>query len=224
MNALTLTPGALTLKQLRNVWRHPTPLALDEKAHEAINQSVACVEAIVAEDRTAYGINTGFGLLAQTRIATHDLENLQRSLVLSHAAGVGAPLDDSMVRLMMVLKINSLARGFSGIRLSVIQALIALVNAQVYPWIPSKGSVGASGDLAPLAHMSLLLLGEGNRLQSCLFQCVFGGQPFALPAGFTLAAKEGLALLNGTQASTAFALRGLFEAEDLFASAVVCGA
>ena len=162
MNALTLTPGALTLKQLRGVWRHPTPLALDENAYQAINQSVACVEAIVAEDRTAYGINTGFGLLAQTRIATHDLENLQRSLVLSHAAGVGAPLDDNMVRLMMVLKINSLARGFSGIRLSVIQALIALVNAQVYPWIPSKGSVGASGDLAPLAHMSLLLLGEGK--------------------------------------------------------------
>ena len=96
MNALTLTPGSLSLKQLRHVWRQPVTLALDESAHRAINDSVACVEAIVAEGRTAYGINTGFGLLAQTRIATHDLENLQRSLVLSHAAGVGQPLDDEI--------------------------------------------------------------------------------------------------------------------------------
>nr|VXZ86937.1 Histidine ammonia-lyase [Klebsiella pneumoniae] len=123
---------------------------------------MACVNAILAEGRTAYGINTGFGLLAQTRISTEDLENLQRSLVLSHAAGVGEPLDDDLARLIMVLKINSLSRGFSGIRLSVIQALIGSVNAGVTPWIPAKGSVGASGDLAPLAHMSLTLLGEGK--------------------------------------------------------------
>ncbi|HDR2625781.1 histidine ammonia-lyase [Enterobacter cancerogenus] len=224
MNALTLTPGSLTLKQLRHVWRQPVTLSLDENAHAAINDSVACVEAIVAEGRTAYGINTGFGLLAQTRIATHDLENLQRSLVLSHAAGVGQPLDVNIVRLMMVLKINSLARGFSGIRLSVIQALMALVNANVYPWIPAKGSVGASGDLAPLAHMSLLLLGEGKaRWQGEWLPAKEALQKAGLTP-ITLAAKEGLALLNGTQASTAFALRGLFEAEDLFASAVVCGA
>ncbi len=224
MNALTLIPGSLTLAQLRQVWQQPLQLTLDESAHQAINDSVACVEAIVAEGRTAYGINTGFGLLAQTRIATHDLENLQRSLVLSHAAGVGEPLDDNIVRLMMVLKINSLARGFSGIRLSVIQALIALVNAGVYPWIPAKGSVGASGDLAPLAHMSLTLLGEGKaRYRGEWLPAVTALQKAGL-APVTLAAKEGLALLNGTQASTAFALRGLFEAEDLFASAVVCGA
>jgi histidine ammonia-lyase len=129
MNAFTLNPGTLTLAQLRQLWRNPAQLTLSDAAFGAINDSVACVEAIVAEGRTAYGINTGFGLLAQTRIATHDLENLQRSLVLSHAAGVGDPLDDEIVRLMMVLKINSLARGFSGIRLSVIQALIGLVNA-----------------------------------------------------------------------------------------------
>lgn len=224
MNALTLTPGSLTLKQLRNVWRQPVTLSLDESAHAAINDSVACVEAIVAEGRTAYGINTGFGLLAQTRIATHDLENLQRSLVLSHAAGVGQPLDDEIVRLMMVLKINSLARGFSGIRLSVIQALMALVNAEVYPWIPAKGSVGASGDLAPLAHMSLLLLGEGKARWQGEWLPAKEALAKAGLTPVTLAAKEGLALLNGTQASTAFALRGLFEAEDLFASAVVCGA
>jgi histidine ammonia-lyase len=224
MNALTLSPGSLTLTQLRSVWRHPVTLSLDESAHAAINDSVACVEAMVAEGRTAYGINTGFGLLAQTRIATHDLENLQRSLVLSHAAGVGQPLDDEIVRLMMVLKINSLARGFSGIRLRVIQALMALVNAQVCPWIPTKGSVGASGDLAPLAHMSLLLLGEGQARWQGEWLPAKEALKKAGLAPITLAAKEGLALLNGTQASTAFALRGLFEAEDLFASAVVCGA
>ncbi|MCE1848600.1 aromatic amino acid lyase, partial [Enterobacter hormaechei] len=118
--------------------------------------------AILAENRTAYGINTGFGLLASTRIEEDNLEKLQRSLVVSHAAGVGKALDDNMTRLIMVLKINSLSRGYSGIRLAVIQALIALVNAEIYPHIPCKGSVGASGDLAPLAHMSLLLLGEGQ--------------------------------------------------------------
>lgn len=224
MNAFTLNPGTLTLAQLRQIWRNPLQLTLSDAAFTAINDSVACVEAIVAEGRTAYGINTGFGLLAQTRIATHDLENLQRSLVLSHAAGVGEPLDDDIVRLMMVLKINSLSRGYSGIRLSVIQALIGLVNAGVYPWIPAKGSVGASGDLAPLAHMSLTLLGEGKaRYQGEWLPAREALQKAGL-APVTLAAKEGLALLNGTQASTAFALRGLFEAEDLFASAVVCGA
>lgn len=225
MKSLTLIPGQLSLSQLRDIYSHPVNITLDSGAFAAIDESVACVNAILAEGRTAYGINTGFGLLAQTRISTEDLENLQRSLVLSHAAGVGEPLDDDLARLIMVLKINSLSRGFSGIRLSVIQALIGLVNAGVTPWIPAKGSVGASGDLAPLAHMSLTLLGEGKAR-------VRGGE--WLPATealrqvglepITLAAKEGLALLNGTQASTAFALRGLFEAEDLFASAVVCGA
>ncbi len=224
MNTMTLTPGQLSLSQLYDVWRHPVQLRLDANAIDGINASVACVNDIVAEGRTAYGINTGFGLLAQTRIADEDLQNLQRSLVLSHAAGVGDPLDDAMVRLIMVLKINSLARGFSGIRLSVIEALIALVNAGVYPLILAKGSVGASGDLAPLAHLSLTLLGEGKArwqgewlpAQTALKKA--GLEPVAL------AAKEGLALLNGTQASTAFALRGLFEAQELFASAVVCGA
>lgn len=221
---LTLNPGTLTLAQLREIYSHPVCITLDERAIPAIDNSVRSVNTILAEGRTAYGINTGFGLLAQTRIPAEDLENLQRSLVLSHAAGIGAPLDDSLVRLMMVLKINSLARGFSGIRLSVIQALIALVNAQVYPLIPAKGSVGASGDLAPLAHMSLTLLGEGQaRYQGEWLPSAEALKKAGLEP-LTLAAKEGLALLNGTQTSTAFALRGLFEAEDLFTSAVVCGA
>jgi histidine ammonia-lyase len=224
MNNLCLTPGTLTLKQLRELYQQPVKLELDASADAAINVSVACVEQIIAEGRTAYGINTGFGLLASTRIAPADLEKLQRSLVLSHAAGVGEALDDAMVRLIMLLKVNSLARGFSGIRRKVIDALITLINAEVYPHIPLKGSVGASGDLAPLAHMSLVLLGESKARYKGLWLpakealAVAGLQPL------TLAAKEGLALLNGTQVSTAYALRGLFEGEDLFAAATVCGA
>lgn len=224
MTKLTIHPGKMTLEELRVVFQQPVTVSLDKKAHGAIEKSVATVNKIIAEDRTAYGINTGFGLLANTRIATKDLQSLQRSIVMSHAAGVGEPLDDELVRLIMVLKINSLARGFSGIRLEVINALIALVNAQVYPFIPAKGSVGASGDLAPLAHMSLILLGEGK----ARFQGKWISAKKALEkAGLSplkLEAKEGLALLNGTQTSTAFALKGLFEAEKLLLSGIVCGA
>ncbi|WP_287787662.1 MULTISPECIES: histidine ammonia-lyase [Atlantibacter] len=224
MRTLKLTPGQLSLADLRQIYSAPVKLELDEGAFDDINRSVQCVNDILAEGRTAYGINTGFGLLASTRIASEDLENLQRSLVLSHAAGVGDALDDALVRLIMVLKINSLARGYSGIRLEVIQALQALVNAEVWPRIPAKGSVGASGDLAPLAHMSLTLLGEGQaRYQGEWLPAVDALAKAGLTP-ITLAAKEGLALLNGTQASTAFTLRGLFEAEDLFASAVISGA
>ena len=223
MNTLILKPGTLNLAQLRQAYQQPLRVELDPAAYAAIDASVACVESILAEGRTAYGINTGFGLLASTRIAPADLEKLQRSLVLSHAAGVGEALDDDLVRLIMLLKVNSLARGFSAIRRQVIEALIALINAEVYPHIPLKGSVGASGDLAPLAHMSLVLIGEskaryqGHWLPAREALAVAGLEPM------TLAAKEGLALLNGTQVSTAYALRGLFEGEDLFAAATVCG-
>jgi len=223
MNTLTLKPGALDLTQLRQAYQQPLRVELDPAAYPAIDASVACVENILAEGRTAYGINTGFGLLASTRIAPADLEKLQRSLVLSHAAGVGEALDDDLVRLILLLKVNSLARGFSAIRRQVIEALIGLINAEVYPHIPLKGSVGASGDLAPLAHLSLVLIGEskaryrGQWLPAREALAVAGLEPI------TLAAKEGLALLNGTQVSTAYALRGLFEGEDLFAAATVCG-
>ena len=223
MNTLNILPGRLTLAQLRQVHQGPVTVTLDECAAQSIEASVACVEQILAEGRTAYGINTGFGLLAQTRIATEDLENLQRSLVLSHAAGVGQPISDDLVRLIMVLKVNSLARGFSGIRRVVIDALIALINAEVYPHIPLKGSVGASGDLAPLAHMSLVLLGEGKARYRGEWLPANEALAKAGLKPLTLAAKEGLALLNGTQVSTAYALRGLFEAEDLFAGAITCG-
>jgi len=224
MKSFTLQPGHLTLAQLREIHRQPVTLVLTESAAAAIDASVGCVEHILAEGRTAYGINTGFGLLASTRIAPHDLEKLQRSLVLSHAAGIGEPLDDALVRLILWLKVNSLARGFSGIRRQVIDALVALINAEVYPHIPLKGSVGASGDLAPLAHLSLVLLGEGKARHRGQWLPASEALAVAGLAPLTLAAKEGLALLNGTQVSTALALRGLFEAENLMAAGLVAGA
>ncbi|MCP2039975.1 histidine ammonia-lyase [Neisseria sp. HSC-16F19] len=220
---LTIQPGQLSLAQLRRVYQQPCRLQLADSAADAVERSVACVNRIVEENRTVYGINTGFGLLASTRIARDDLEKLQRAIVLSHAAGVGEALEDATVRLIMVLKINSLARGFSGVRRVVLDHLMALVNAEVYPHIPLKGSVGASGDLAPLAHMSLLLLGEGKARHNGQWLSAEEALAKAGIPAIELAAKEGLALLNGTQVSTAFALRGLFEAEDLYAAASVTG-
>ena len=220
----TITPGALGLQDLRRINLNPIQVNLDPACFERVDAAAAVVAEVISQGHTVYGINTGFGLLANTRIKPEELETLQRSIVLSHAAGIGNFMDANTVRLLMVLKINSLARGYSGIRLSVIQNLIALVNAQVYPAIPKKGSVGASGDLAPLAHMSAVLLGEGEAL--------FEGQ--RIPAtqalelaglhAITLAPKEGLALLNGTQASTAFALQGLFAAENALKAATIIGA
>ena len=224
MFELTIQPGKLSLHDLRQISRQKVALSLDESALSGIHASTQVVDDVIAENRTVYGINTGFGLQANTRIAPEDLDELQRSIVLSHAAGIGELMSDNTVKLIMALKVNSLARGFSGIRLKVIEALITLINKEVYPCIPQKGSVGASGDLAPLAHMSTILLGEGKARYRG--EIISGGAALSI-AGLepiALAPKEGLALLNGTQASTAFALEGLFHAEDLFASAVTCGA
>ncbi|OOE34261.1 histidine ammonia-lyase [Salinivibrio kushneri] len=224
MYTLTLQPGELTLDQLRQVSREPVQLAFADGIEATMKTSTDTVTNVLEQGRVVYGINTGFGLLANTRIELDDLETLQRSIVLSHAAGIGEFMDDATVRLMMVLKIASLARGYSGIRFEVVKALAELVNREVYPCIPKKGSVGASGDLAPLAHMSTVLLGEG---QARYKGEVISGEAALKIAGLspiTLGPKEGLALLNGTQASTAFALEGLFEAEDLYAAATVCGA
>ncbi|MBK9607141.1 MAG: histidine ammonia-lyase [Betaproteobacteria bacterium] len=261
---LTLHPGRVALAEMRVVVRGPVRVALDPACAVAIAKAAATVQRIVAAGKPAYGINTGFGKLAQTHIPEDQLEALQRNLVLSHSAGVGAPLPDHVVRLVLVLKIASLARGHSGVRPLIVDALIALVNAEVYPVIPSKGSVGASGDLAPLAHLSAVLLGLGEasvpesawspEASDELSAHIPAPAPLspehatapspaarsrdasarrtvpaaaALPlAGLqplTLAAKEGLALLNGTQVSTALALCGLFAAEDVFAAGVVAG-
>lgn len=221
---LTLTPGQLTLENLRRVWREPVELALSPKCHAKIDAAAATVARVLAEGRVVYGINTGFGLLASQRISPDELGLLQRSLVLSHAAGVGEPMNESTVRLLMTLKINSLSLGHSGIRRELIEALIRLLNHEVYPCIPRKGSCGASGDLAPLAHMCLPLLGDGEVFHH---GCRMSGAEGLKIAGLTpmeLGPKEGLALLNGTQASTALALEGLFLAEDLYAAATVAGA
>ena len=223
MFELELNPGQLSLQALRRVSRERVKISLAEAAKPKIEKANRAIHKIIAEGRVVYGVNTGFGLLANKRIANEDLEDLQKRLVLSHSAGVGKYLSDNTVRLMMVLKINSLALGYSGIRLKVIKALIELVNNELYPCVPEKGSVGASGDLAPLAHMAATLLGygyvsyKGEIIEAKRGLELLGLEPIQLQA------KEGLALLNGTQLSTAFALEGLFLAEDLFAAAIITG-
>jgi histidine ammonia-lyase len=179
---------------------------------------------VIADNRTVYGINTGFGLLANTRIETSELALLQRRIVLSHAAGIGRFMPQEVVRLLLLLKINSLSRGYSGIRLKVIEALMVLYNKEIYPAIPEKGSVGASGDLAPLAHMSVVLLGEGEVIYRGTRISAAQGLKIAGLQKLCLAPKEGLALLNGTQASTALALKGLFCAENALYSGIAIGA
>jgi histidine ammonia-lyase len=219
-----LVPGQLRLAELRSLTQSGRQVTLDSAAHAAIDASAAAVQAILDKHQVAYGINTGFGSLAHTRIPEDQVAELQRRLVLSHAAGTGPAFSDDIVRIILILKINALARGFSGIRRSVIEALLKLLNAEVYPQILSKGSVGASGDLAPLAHLSAVLMGvgtvrhEGRVLTAAEGLAIAGLQPV------TLAAKEGLALLNGTQVSTALAAAGLFAAEDAFLAALVAGA
>jgi histidine ammonia-lyase len=180
-------------------------------------------QRLAAADAPAYGINTGFGLLAQTRIAPAERTRLQRNIILSHASGVGPPLDAAIVRLTLVLKLSSLLQGFSGVSLELIRFLERLINAGLLPQVPAQGSVGASGDLAPLAHLSLALLGLGeiHRQGEVLPAAEALAQVGLAP--LTLGPKEGLALINGTQVSTAIALAGLFELERVFAAAVVSG-
>ncbi|GAA0859522.1 histidine ammonia-lyase [Aliiglaciecola litoralis] len=224
MKTLTIEPGKLSIDDLRCITRQHVPIALSKDAELAINAAADTVQNVLNQGRTVYGINTGFGLLANTKIKTEELETLQRSIVLSHAAGTGDFMPEDTVRLLLVLKINSLARGYSGIRLSVIEALITLYNAQVYPAIPEKGSVGASGDLAPLAHMSAVLLGEGEAFYQDQRISAKEALAIAKLEPISLAPKEGLALLNGTQASTAFALQGLFYAENALYTGIAVGA
>ena len=224
MTHLVLGSAPLTLRQLRIVLDGPVTVELTADAWACVEKSAATVAAIVAEGRTVYGVNTGFGLLANTSIAPGDLETLQRNLVLSHACGVGALLPDAVTRLMMVLKIASLSRGASGIRRETLETLIALVNADVLPCVPSKGSVGASGDLAPLAHMSCVLIGVGEARHEGQTLDAEAALAVAGRTALTLGPKEGLALLNGTQCSTALALAGLFAAEAVYAAGIAAGA
>lgn len=226
--ALELRPGAVSLAELRRIHAGGVALSLDPRARAGIAAAQATVDRIVAEGAVVYGINTGFGKLAQTTIPHARLAELQRNLVLSHSVGTGAPLADGVVRLVLATKAVSLARGHSGVRPELIDALIALANAGVLPRIPCKGSVGASGDLAPLAHLACVLIGEGEAtLPESMGGRVVGGAEAMRAIGlepFVLGPKEGLALLNGTQVSTALALAGLFGAENVFAAGLMSGA
>jgi histidine ammonia-lyase len=220
---ITITPGQASLDDWRAI-HAGAQVRIDPAAEGGIAASVATVESIVAKQDAVYGINTGFGKLASVRIAREDLTELQRNIVLSHAAGVGPPMARANVRLMMALKLASLSRGASGVRPATLDLLTAMLERGIFPVVPSQGSVGASGDLAPLAHMTAAMIGVGD---------VFvGGARVPAEAALksvglkpaVLGPKEGLALLNGTQFSTAEALAGLFAIERAFHAALVTGA
>ncbi len=224
VTSVVLAPGALTLDSLRRIWAAPASLSLDSSARAIVDASAATVARVLAHGDTVYGVNTGFGLLARTRIDDARLTELQRALVLSHSAGTGDLLDEATVRLVVALKVASLGRGYSGVRAEVIDGLVAMNNTGIVPCIPCQGSVGASGDLAPLAHLASVLIGEGEAIVDG--RAMPGAAALAsrglLPVA--LAPKEGLALLNGTQVSTALALHGLFAAGRAIAAAFVAGA
>ncbi len=212
MKTITLTPGDAGLADLERLYRDQAAARLDPSARPGVEQAAALVARAAAGDAPVYGVNTGFGKLASIKIAAEDTETLQRNLVLSHCCGVGDPTEAEIVRLMMALKLLSLGRGASGVRWQVIQLIEGLLERGVTPVVPAQGSVGASGDLAPLAHMAAVLIGEG--------EAEIGGEVLSGAEALhhadlspvTLTAKEGLALINGTQFSTAYALAGLFDA------------
>jgi len=222
--SLKLGARPLRLAELRRVCAGPVTVSIDPAALGAVRAAHAVTARLAAGDAPAYGINTGFGLLAQTRIAPAQRTLLQRNIILSHSAGVGPPLDDGIVRLTLVLKLASLLQGFSGVSPELVRFLERLINAGLLPCVPAQGSVGASGDLAPLAHLSLSVLGLGHirRHGEVLPAAEALAQEGLAP--LALGPKEGLALLNGTQVSTALALAGLFELEAVYAAAVVSGA
>ena len=224
MTPLVLTPGQTTLAQLARIYREDLAVRLDRNARPGIEAAAAAIDAAAAGDAPVYGVNTGFGKLASMRIAPGETATLQRNLILSHCCGVGDPIPRAHTRLLMALKLLSLGRGASGVRWTLIELLEGMLARGVTPVIPAQGSVGASGDLAPLAHMTAVIIGQG--------EAEFKGR--VLPGAEALAAaglmpiplgpKEGLAFINGTQFSTAFALAGLFDAWSAAQSALVTSA
>ena len=222
--AVRIVPGKLGLDEIAAIHAGAGSLALEPSTRDAVRASADVVQRAASGDEPVYGVNTGFGKLAQTRIGAEDLAALQLNLIRSHSVGVGVPLPPEVVRLMLALKAASLARGASGVREIVIDTLIAVHDAGLVPFVPSQGSVGASGDLAPLAHMTLALIGEGEmmidgeRVPASTALRNAGIEPLSL------AAKEGLALINGTQTSTALALHALLTFEPVLESALVIGA
>jgi histidine ammonia-lyase len=221
---ITLHPGSVSLKELETIYWTSEPAVLDRSFDAGIAKAAARIAEIAAGNMPVYGINTGFGKLASIRIDSADVETLQRNLILSHCCGLGQPLAENIVRLIMSLKLVSLGRGASGVRLMLVRLIEAMLEKGVIPVIPEKGSVGASGDLAPLAHMAAVMMGEGEaffageRLNGGAALRKAGLEPVIL------AAKEGLALINGTQVSTALALAGLFRAHRAAQAALITGA
>ena len=224
MTPETLTPGATPLAQLERLWRTGAPARLDRACRPQVEAAAAAIAAAAAGGAAVYGVNTGFGKLASLKIAPKDTATLQRNLILSHCCGVGEPCPTAVTRLMMALKLLSLGRGASGVRWSLIELLEAMLAHGVTPVVPSQGSVGASGDLAPLAHMTAVLIGAG---EAEVGGKVMPGAEALASVGLTpipLGPKEGLAFINGTQFSTAWALVGLFGAWNAAQSALVTSA
>jgi len=221
---MLLRPGHLSLDELRAIHQGGQPLVMDPQALPGVQASAAVVRRAAEGHAPVYGVNTGFGKLASTRISESDLATLQLNLIRSHSVGVGEPLAPAVVRLMLATKAASLARGHSGVRPVVIDTLLAVHDAGLVPYVPCQGSVGASGDLAPLAHMTLALMGEGHFMVDGQRVPAAGALQKAGIAPLKLAAKEGLALINGTQTSTALALHALLSFEPVLESALVIGA
>lgn len=223
MTEMTITPGDVSLEQWRDIYRGATPLLVDG-THEKVQIGADAIQRIVALGEPVYGVNTGFGKLASVRIEAEDLSELQRNIVLSHAAGTGEDVPSHIVRLMMALKLANISQGYSGVQVATVELLQAMLTAEITPVIPGQGSVGASGDLAPLSHLAAGMIGVGD----C--DTPNGRMPAAdalAAAGLSpreLGPKEGLALLNGTQFSTAHAMAALFEAEQLHTNALITGA
>ena len=223
MDPVLLAPGAVTLSAWRSI-HAGAPVWLDASSRGAVEAGADAVAAIIAKGEPVYGINTGFGRLASVRIADSDLATLQTNIVLSHAAGVGDSLPGPIVRLILALKAASLSQGASGVRWSTLERLADLLAHDILPVVPGQGSVGASGDLAPLAHVACTLIGVGEVIHAGVRRPAREALAEAGLAPLVLGPKEGLALLNGTQVSTALALAGLFEAEKAFRTALVTGA
>ncbi len=221
---MLLRPAHITLDELHAIHAGCEPLVMDPQALRGIEASAAVVRRAAEGSVPVYGVNTGFGKLASTRISETDLATLQLNLIRSHSVGVGEPLAPAVVRLMLAIKAASLARGHSGVRPVVIDTLLAVHNAGLIPYVPSQGSVGASGDLAPLSHLTLALLGEGDFLVDGQRQPAAAALQAQQITPLKLQAKEGLALINGTQTSTALALHALFSFEPVLESALVIGA
>ncbi len=221
---INLVPGDVSLNMWRHIFQQLPQITFDDEVRNTVKVCQQSVNEMMKTGKPIYGVNTGFGKLAQIRISPTETSELQRNLILSHSAGTGELLDDELVRLIMILKTTALAQGHSGVRWSIIETLLIFINKGIYPCIPAKGSVGASGDLAPLAHMVAAMMGEGNvRSKGEIIPATQGLASVGLQP-LVLGPKEGVALINGTQVSTALALKGLFAAETLLRSALVTGA